>query len=326
MTDHSADHHAQTRQHKAVDTNAHIWVSANAGSGKTYILTQRFLSLLLDGAVPERILCITYTRNAAAEMRNRILERLHDWAICDDATLKDGLREIGKTVDEETCTRARQMFAIISDLPHGLNIMTIHSYCQGLLQRFPIEAGLPPGFSVCESTQDIEELYHHIYRQLWAPHDPLECREVLQRLQQFLPEGKISDIVYQVGKTDSGILNEFARWQKTLHDLPQEKQTETIFAACDADPDASLEDYYESLCALDTQTKEGLEKVLAHQKTKKGEDHEVTQILLRWVKSAYKREREEFLWQYCILFLSGFTIKDPQRKLFAHNITIRKSG
>ncbi|HUJ04423.1 MAG TPA: UvrD-helicase domain-containing protein, partial [Rhizomicrobium sp.] len=124
------------------------WVSANAGSGKTWTLANRVARLLLDGAAPERILCLTYTKSAAAEMQGRLFDQLGSWAMLADTELALRIRAIGGEADD--LARARRLFALALETPGGLKIQTIHSFCQYLLTRFPLEAGVAPGFRVLD--------------------------------------------------------------------------------------------------------------------------------------------------------------------------------
>jgi ATP-dependent helicase/nuclease subunit A len=127
------------------------WVDASAGSGKTKVLTDRVLRLLLrEGQQAGRILCLTFTRAAAAEMRTRIAQRLGEWAVAEDAALARALAELGAPTDPATLRRARALFAEVLELPGGMRITTIHSFCQSLLHAFPLEAGLAPQFRVLE--------------------------------------------------------------------------------------------------------------------------------------------------------------------------------
>ncbi len=125
------------------------WLSANAGSGKTRVLTDRVARLLLDGVSPQHILCLTYTKAAASEMQNRLFARLGDWAMKPDDALTDALRALGHegTADASALRRARRLFAQAIETPGGLRIQTIHSFCASLLRRFPLEAGVTPQFS-----------------------------------------------------------------------------------------------------------------------------------------------------------------------------------
>ncbi|MCF4167648.1 double-strand break repair helicase AddA [Zavarzinia compransoris] len=139
------------QQEAAADPAASVWVSASAGTGKTHVLTNRVLRLLLDGAAPERILCLTYTKAAAAEMANRLQNELAAWAVEPTARLAATLARLtGEPAEVETITRARRLFALVLDAPGGLRIQTLHAFCQSLLGRFPVEVGLPPGFTALD--------------------------------------------------------------------------------------------------------------------------------------------------------------------------------
>ncbi|MEQ8602163.1 MAG: double-strand break repair helicase AddA [Marivibrio sp.] len=141
-------------QQRAADPTASVWVEANAGSGKTKVLTDRVLALMVNGAKPERILCITFTKAAAAEMANRLNKRLGRWTGLDDEPLKAEIRALdGGGVNAEKLERARTLFATVLDAEGGLKIQTVHSFCQSLLGRFPLEAGVSPRFEVMEERE-----------------------------------------------------------------------------------------------------------------------------------------------------------------------------
>ena len=143
------DPHADQRL--AADPAASVWVAASAGTGKTTVLANRVLSLLLADTPPERILCLTFTKAAAAEMANRVAHELGAWATIDDAELAKRLTELnGMTPEGDALERARRLFAQVVDAPEGLRIATIHAFCQSLLRRFPLEAGLVPHFEVLD--------------------------------------------------------------------------------------------------------------------------------------------------------------------------------
>jgi ATP-dependent helicase/nuclease subunit A len=132
----------------ASDPGASVFVEANAGSGKTYTLVRRVARLLLAGARPEAILCVTYTKAGAAEMQRRLFKELGAWAIKDDADLDVELAKIDEVGRDRP--KARALFARALETPGGLKIQTIHAFCEQLLRRFPLEAGVSPGFSVLE--------------------------------------------------------------------------------------------------------------------------------------------------------------------------------
>lgn len=147
----SVPHDTTLKQARVAEPRANAWVSANAGSGKTYVLSRRVLRLLLDGAQPEAILCLTYTKAAAAEMRHRVTAILASWARQDDGELDAELdRLLGRRPSATERLRARSLFAHALDTPGGLKINTIHAFCEAVLQRFPREAGVPVNFTVIE--------------------------------------------------------------------------------------------------------------------------------------------------------------------------------
>ncbi len=140
---------ASERQIRAADPASSTWLSANAGSGKTKVLTDRVARLLLNGTEPQKVLCLTYTKAAASEMQNRLLKRLGSWAMLPDAALRAELAQLGEPgeIGAERLAQARRLFAQAIEAPGGLKIQTIHSFCGALLRRFPLEAGVPHGFS-----------------------------------------------------------------------------------------------------------------------------------------------------------------------------------
>ncbi len=140
---------ASERQVQAADPAASTWLWANAGSGKTRVLTDRVARLLLHDVEPQRILCLTYTKSAASEMQNRLFQTLGAWAMKPDVALVADLTALGETarLDPAHLSRARRLFARAIETPGGLRIQTIHSFCATLLRRFPLEAAVSPQFS-----------------------------------------------------------------------------------------------------------------------------------------------------------------------------------
>ena len=132
----------------AADPDASAWVSANAGSGKTRVLTDRVARLLLRGVSPGRVLCLTYTKAAASEMQLRLFRRLGAWSMLDDGALIEQMRHLGADTADRAVdlAHARRLFAQAIETPGGLKIQTIHAFCAALLRRFPVEAGVSPRF------------------------------------------------------------------------------------------------------------------------------------------------------------------------------------
>lgn len=147
---------ATDQQRKASDPNKSVWVQASAGNGKTKVLTDRVLRILLSGGQPGRILCLTYTKAAAVEMNSRISARLSRWAVISAEQLDRELEELlGRLPQEQAELEklqavARRLFAVLLDTPGGMKIQTIHSFCQEILKRFPLEAHISPYFEVMD--------------------------------------------------------------------------------------------------------------------------------------------------------------------------------
>ena len=150
-------------QRRAADPSLSAFVTANAGSGKTKTLIDRVARLLLEGAKPETVLCVTYTKAAASEMQRRLFQRLGDWSVMADDDLRRQLALL-QGVSEETfvageLSAARALFARALETPGGLKIQTIHAFCEKLLKRFPLEAGVSPGFKVMDDRDAAEIAY-----------------------------------------------------------------------------------------------------------------------------------------------------------------------
>ncbi|HVL74112.1 MAG TPA: double-strand break repair helicase AddA [Beijerinckiaceae bacterium] len=141
-------------QRRAADPHASAWVSANAGAGKTKVLVDRVLRLLLEGTPPGRILCLTFTKAAAANMAIRVFDRLGRWVTLDDAALSDDVEELeGVRPDRARLALARRLFARSVETPGGLKIETIHAFCERILHLVPFEAEVPASFKVLDENQ-----------------------------------------------------------------------------------------------------------------------------------------------------------------------------
>jgi ATP-dependent helicase/nuclease subunit A len=139
------------RQRTASDPRLSAWVSANAGSGKTHVLTERVIRLMLAGSPPSKLLCLTYTKAAAATMANRVFQRLAEWATLPEEKLAQSIEAMqGMKPTQGDILRARRLFAEAIETPGGLKIQTIHAFCEAVLHRFPLEAELPGGFELLD--------------------------------------------------------------------------------------------------------------------------------------------------------------------------------
>ncbi len=226
----------------AVDPAVHAAVSASAGSGKTQVLTARVLRLLLKGARPESILCLTFTKAAAAEMANRIGQRLAAWVRLKDSELALDLLHLGESNDPRTRERARQLFARVLDCPGGLKIQTIHAFAQSLLAAFPAEAGITPGFQPIEGRAE-QELVRRTLAELMADAEAQG------------DEGLIADVQCLSRRLGEGGAVEYlqacARRAEALASLGPGDGIEPLVRQLMKLPEGSVEEYLAGQCADD---------------------------------------------------------------------------
>ena len=186
-------------QRHAADPAASAWVEASAGTGKTHVLTSRVLRLLLAGAPPENILCLTFTRAAAAEMATRVQRRLAGWATAADADLATDLGELkGAPATDAEAAAARRLFARVLDAPGGLRIETIHAFAESLLKRFPLEADLPPHFQLMDDRDALARLSEALAGVLAA--DAAAERPLLPSLVPYVNEDAFTGLMLQVNR------------------------------------------------------------------------------------------------------------------------------
>jgi ATP-dependent helicase/nuclease subunit A len=226
----------------AADPSAHASLSASAGTGKTQVLTARVLRLLLQGARAESILCLTFTKAAAAEMANRIGARLAAWVRLPDKLLRKDLFALGESDDPRTRQRARQLFARVLDCPGGLKIQTIHAFAQSLLAAFPAEAGITPGFQPIEGRAE-QELVRRTLADLMADAEATgDCGLTadVQCLSRRL--GEAGAVEY---------LQACARAPRAMERLGSRESIEPLLRSMLRLPDGSVDDYLASRCADD---------------------------------------------------------------------------
>src|SRR5262252_2605491 len=146
-------------QRAVADPAVSAWVAANAGSGKTHVLAQRVINLLLEGVAPEKILCITFTKAAAANMAKRVFDTLAEWTTLDDAALDEAISSRSQIeADSRRRALARRLFARALETPGGLKVQTIHAFCTQLLHQFPFEANVAARFDVIDETEQTQVL------------------------------------------------------------------------------------------------------------------------------------------------------------------------
>lgn len=192
-------------QQMAADPSRPRMVNANAGSGKTKVLVDRVSRILLQGTDPDKILCLTYTRAAASEMQERLFETLSEWSVADDAALSAALTklyghpytEVRPPLDIET---VRSLFARALETPEGLKVMTIHAFCERIIARFPIEAGIMPGFSALDETEAREMLAESRTRLLERAQREEALSDALNHLTRLMADSTLDDLLYSVAR------------------------------------------------------------------------------------------------------------------------------
>ncbi|HET9810825.1 MAG TPA: double-strand break repair helicase AddA [Sphingomicrobium sp.] len=229
-------------QANAADPQVHAALSASAGTGKTEVLTARVLLLLLQGARPESILCLTFTKAAAAEMANRIMARLAAWVRLKDSELATDLINLRAAGDPPTRRRARQLFARVLDCPGGLKIQTIHAFAQSLLAAFPAEAGVAPGFEPIEGRAE-QELVRRTLADLVADAESSGDRQLVEDVQclsRRLGEGGAVDY-----------LRACAGKNEALAAFGAREEIEPAVRRMMALPEGSIEEFLADHCADD---------------------------------------------------------------------------
>jgi ATP-dependent helicase/nuclease subunit A len=232
----------QGDQRHAADPTAHASLSASAGTGKTHVLTARVLLLLLRGVRPETILCLTFTKAGAAEMANRIGERLAAWVRMKDADLRKELFALGEDHSPPMLGHARRLFARVLEAPGGLRIQTIHAFAQTLLAAFPAEADITPGFRPIEGRAE-QELARRTLADLVAEAERGGDGGLIADIQQLSmrlgEEGAVSYLADCARRAEAfanlGSRHAIEPKLRQLVGLPAEDVAEFLHNACDDD-------------------------------------------------------------------------------------------
>lgn len=239
---------ASKQQLSAANPDTSVWVEASAGTGKTKVLSDRVLRLLLNSETPhpERILCLTYTKAGAVEMKSRIFERLSEWSVISDEKLQESLLKLfpeGKLSFKELSTykeRARTLFAILLDTAGGMKIQTIHSFCQDILARFPIEAGVSPYFEVIEGeeqTDILEQIRRDLLNDLELSASNTKTKYMLY-ITENMKESNFDKSLQEIIENSGKLQNIFNRY-RNFSDFEQ-----ALARKIGAEPDKLIVDYY----------------------------------------------------------------------------------
>lgn len=246
---------------KAAEPHLSAWVAANAGAGKTYTLAARVTRLLLAGAAPERILCLTYTKAAAAEMFERLFKQLGEWSMLSDTALAERIEKIGAAPgSKEDLRGARRLFAKALETPGGLKIQTIHSFCQYVLGRFPLEAGVPASFKVLDDRSGAELMAAaraRVFERAMSGDAILQS--AVSYLATRLSDGRLTQILDSALGTDRGKLDAFFERAGG----PQNDWAALLRQAHGGQSDDTLEALAKEFCAALHAEEETLKAVIA---------------------------------------------------------------
>lgn len=240
------------QQRQAADPARNIWVAASAGSGKTKVLTDRVLSLLLSGSRPERLLCITFTKAAAAEMANRIHDRLADWTVMEDGKLAEEIRKLdGRPADGARVATARRLFAAVLDAPGGLKIQTIHGFCQSVLGRFPLEARISPHFEVLDERSAAELMLGARDVVLRTARTDPDLAAALAAVTKRIAEDRFGDLLGIMASRRGRLRELLGGADRSLESAAVTPVIDRLFKVLEAKPDCAEEDIIQAACQPD---------------------------------------------------------------------------
>src|ERR1051326_6701475 len=282
-----------------------VWVAASAGTGKTKVLTDRLLALMLDYADPAHILCLTVTRAAAAEMANRINQRLAAWTTMPPGQLAGELVALtGSYPDEDETTLARQLFARVLDSPGSAKIATIHAFCQSLLRRFPLEAGVPPEFAVLEERGAAEALAEAAEIVIAKARDERAPRlaDALAVVARYIQEDRFTGLLAAMTAERGKLRAALAEGETAL----RRRLAATFAVPENVTPDALIA----AFCAAGVCDEAGLRAVADALAMGSSKDQERGEIVARWCEMPERRR--DMLDEYAGAFLTdkGTIIKN----------------
>ena len=304
-------------QRQASEAGVSAWVGASAGTGKTKVLADRVLSLMLGGSKPGRILCLTFTRAAAAEMANRIAKILGEWSTDADAKLAEKLNELlGREANAGETLRARRLFAEVLDAPGGLHIQTIHAFCQSLLGRFPIEAGVPPHVSVMderEAHELLESARRHVLRRASA--GDADLSRAMTSLTDHLRETGFVDIVRTVTSERAQLRRFIDRFGSI------DAAIEGMRVQLGLSPDQTAADVVAACCVEDAFDGAGLRRAVSALDAGSATDQKRARVLADWLAAPLDQRAEHFA-----AYTDAYLTKDATPKVRARMITKKALG
>jgi ATP-dependent helicase/nuclease subunit A len=305
-----------TPQRKAAGPRASVWVSASAGTGKTRVLIDRLLWLMLDGTDPARILCLTFTRAAAAEMANRLNEELANWATLRSGALAETLQKLtGRMPSDATIARARQLFARVLETPGGIKIATIHAFCQTLLRRFPLEARVPTEYGVLDERNAREALIEASECVFIAARDGNDPRlaEALSVVARYAPEQRFGELMAALAAERGKLRAVLGKGHSELRDK--------LCRALGLSTGTTEEAVIAGFCAAGAGDETGLRSAAAALSDGSCTDRERGAILAAWCETPGQRR------QMLAAYLPAFLIDEGEiRKILITRDAARNAG
>ena len=275
-------------QHLAADPESSVWVSASAGTGKTRVLSNRMLRLLLHGTEPETILCLTYTKAGAAEMARRVQDDLARFATLNDEVLYEELDHLlGRPPDPKELARARDSLLKVLDLPSGLRIMTIHSFCQSLLRRFPLEAGVSPHFELMEP-RAASTLLQHARDEVLISTNP-NLKLAIETLAVALGEASLGEGLAALNARRAKLTQLLAR-----HHGDVEALIEQVFSTLGVEPGLTLDRLREGICTDQERDEPGLLAAASALSTGSDSDRQRGEVITAWLQSDLTHRLQHF--------------------------------
>ncbi|HLY46893.1 MAG TPA: double-strand break repair helicase AddA [Stellaceae bacterium] len=285
-------------QRRALNPAESVWVAASAGTGKTKVLTDRMLALMLDGTDPGRLLCLTFTRAAAAEMANRINHKLAEWTTLEPGRLAGELVALtGHYPQPHEIARARQLFARVLDAPGGAKIATIHAFCQSLLRRFPLEAQVPPEFAVLDERSAREALAEAAEAVIAAARAAAEpgLAEALAIVARYAGEERFAELVTALAAGRAQLRDALAGGDEALR--------RRLCGALSVPPEASDDSIVAAFCALGAGDEAGLRAAAAALAGGSAADDARGAMIARWC--ADPAGRRDLLDPYVAAFVTN---------------------
>jgi ATP-dependent helicase/nuclease subunit A len=290
---------ATEAQRLGSDPGWSAWVSASAGSGKTKVLGDRVLRLLLGNVPPAKILCLTFTKAAAAEMSNRVAERLAKWAASSHDDLRREIRELtGGTDTEALVPIARRLFARVLDTPGGMKIMTIHAFCQSLLRRFPLEGEVSPHFSLIEERDATALLGEARDEMLNAARSAADTplRQALDTVVARMLEGRLNDLMKE-------LFTRRARFERLIESAEMPAIRAALRTTLGVGAEETRETVLAEAVADSAFPRAELSRAAAAMATGKKTDAERAKLVNSWLERSIDERMESFD-KYCGVFLT----------------------